>query len=184
MNILDAKFKMNKFAYRLRFENSSLLALINFPVAGFFMISKKNIYPTILTSIQLLSLVYIFITGPVIAENINGFLVEIAGIFLGVLSIVIMKPGNFNIRPLIKQGGTMVTGGPYRIIRHPMYTAQIIAVIPLIVEHFTYNRLIVISILTTVLLVKIEFEEKLLIKHFEGYSEYRKKTKKLIPFIY
>lgn len=184
MNIVNIKFKINKFAYRLRFENSSLLALINFPVAGFFMISRKNIYPTILTSIQLLSLIYIFISGPVIAENINGFLVEMAGIFLGVLAIVIMKPGNFNIRPLIKEGGVLVTKGPYRIIRHPMYIAQIIAVIPLVIESFTYYRLIAVIVLTIVLLVKIEFEEKLLKKHFEGYNSYIKKTKKLIPFIY
>jgi len=148
------------------------------------MISRKNIYPTILTSIQLLSLVYIFISGHAIAYSINGFLVEIAGIFLGILSIFIMKPGNFNVRPLIKEGGVLVTKGPYRIIRHPMYFAQIIAIIPLIVEHFTYYRLIAILLLTIVLLVKIEYEEKLLLTHFEGYGEYRKKTKKLIPFIY
>ncbi len=148
------------------------------------MISKKNIYPSILTSLQLISLVYILISGPVIADSINGFLVEIAGIFLGVLAIIIMKPGNFNIRPLIKKGGVLVTNGPYRIIRHPMYTAQIIALTPLIIEYFTYYRLIAILMLTIVLLVKIEFEEKLLIEHFKDYSEYIKKTKKLIPFIY
>lgn len=148
------------------------------------MISKKHIYPTVLTSIQLLSLVFIFISGPVIADSINGFLVEMAGIFLGVLSIVIMKPGNFNIRPLIKEGGILITKGPYRIIRHPMYTAQILAVIPLIVESFTYYRLIAILALTIVLVVKIEYEEKLLKQHFKGYNDYTKKTKKLIPFIY
>lgn len=148
------------------------------------MISKNNIYPTILTSIQLLSLFYILISGPVIAEDINGFLIEIAGIFLGILAIAIMKPGNFNIRPIIKTGGVLVTAGPYRIIRHPMYTAQIVAVIPLVVESFSYFRLASLVILTIDLIIKIEFEEKQLIEHFEGYREYRKKTKKLIPYIY
>ncbi|PLX07296.1 MAG: hypothetical protein C0598_13265 [Marinilabiliales bacterium] len=148
------------------------------------MISKKNIYPTILTTIQLLSLFYLLVSGPIIADSINGFLIEIAGIFLGLLAIYIMKPGNFNIRPLIKTGGVLITSGPYRIIRHPMYTAQIVAIIPLVAESFSYYRLAVLFILTTVLIIKIEFEEKQLLKHFEGYKEYKKTTKKLIPYIY
>jgi protein-S-isoprenylcysteine O-methyltransferase Ste14 len=148
------------------------------------MIEKKHIFPTILTTIQLSSLVYILVSGPVIADSISGFLIEAAGIFLGLLSIYIMKPGNFNIRPLIKDGGILITSGPYRLIRHPMYTAQIVAVIPLVVESFNYWRLGVVIILVADLLIKIEFEEKLLLKHFTGYENYKNTSKKLIPFIY
>lgn len=33
------------------------------------------------------------------------------------------RPGNFNIRPAPRAGARLVTQGPYRLIRHPMYTA-------------------------------------------------------------
>ncbi len=168
----------------MRSEDSSLLAQINFPATGFFMLEKKHIYPTILTAIQLGSLVYILVTGPVIADSVSGFLMEAAGIFLGLLSIYIMKPGNFNIRPLIKSGGILVTSGPYRLIRHPMYTAQVVAIIPLVAESFSYWRLGVLIILVVDLLIKIEFEEKLLLQHFSQYESYKAYSKKLIPFIY
>ncbi|NOY51484.1 MAG: isoprenylcysteine carboxylmethyltransferase family protein [Chlorobi bacterium] len=148
------------------------------------MLEKKHIYPTILTTIQLGSLVYILVTGPVIADSISGFLMEAAGIFLGLLSIYVMKPGNFNIRPLIKSGGILITSGPYRLIRHPMYTAQVVAIIPLVAESFSYWRLGVLIILVVDLLIKIEFEEKLLLQHFSQYENYKASSKKLIPFIY
>ena len=147
---------------------------------------KEKIYPSILVFIQLSSLVFIFVSGPVFANTTSGILVEAAGIFLGLLAIYIMRPGNFNIRPIVKPNGILITSGPYRMIRHPMYLAQVLAVIPLVVEpeSFSYWRLAVLLILITVLTIKIEYEEKRLVKHFKDYADYKKKTKKVIPFVY
>jgi protein-S-isoprenylcysteine O-methyltransferase Ste14 len=145
---------------------------------------KEKIYPSILVFIQLSSLVYILVSGPVFADTTSGFLVEMAGVFLGLLSIYVMRPGNFNIRPVVKPNGVLITSGPYRMIRHPMYLAQVIAVIPLVWEGFSYRRLAVLVLLIVVLTIKIEYEEKRLLKHFEGYSDYKKTSKKVIPFIY
>jgi len=154
------------------------------PQLVFFMNFKEKIYPSILVFIQLSSLVYILVSGPVFADTTSGFLVEMAGVFLGLLSIYVMRPGNFNIRPIVKPNGVLITSGPYRMIRHPMYLAQVIAVIPLVVESFSYWRLAVVLILIIVLTIKIEYEEKRLVKHFKDYADYKKITKKVIPFIY
>lgn len=45
-----------------------------------------------------------------------------ASIALAIWTLVHNQPGNFNIRPTPKTWGTLVTTGPYRWIRHPMYT--------------------------------------------------------------
>ncbi len=111
-------------------------------------------------------------------------LIESAGIFLAVLAIFTIKPGNFNITPRIKSNGMLVTSGPYRLIRHPMYLAQIIAVLPLIVDYFSWYRLAAIVILTVDLLIKIVYEEEKLRKHFPDYEAYERATKKLIPGLY
>ncbi len=111
-------------------------------------------------------------------------LVESAGVFLGLLAIYTMRIGNFNISPTARQGGRFVDSGPYRIIRHPMYTAQILALIPLVVDYFSYFRLAAILLLCINLLLKIEYEETQLLKHFSEYETYRKRTKKLIPYLY
>ena len=145
---------------------------------------KEKIYPSLLAFIQLGSLVYLLVSGPVIANSFAGILIEASGVFLGLLAIYIMRPGNFNIRPIVKSDAILIRTGPYRIIRHPMYLAQVIAVIPLVWESFSYWRLTVLIILILVLLIKIFYEEKRLILHFKEYSAYMEESKRLIPFIY
>ncbi len=126
---------------------------------------------------------YVF-TGPVLAKTIAGIFVEFLGIFIAIYAIYIIKLRNINISPLVKEGGQLVTTGPYRYIRHPMYIAQIIAVLPLLIENFSWPRLIVLIILITTLSLKIDFEEKQLVDNFPEYSAYKKKTYKMIPYIY
>ncbi len=145
---------------------------------------KEKLYPGILVGIQMSSLIFLLLSAPVISKNIEGILLESAGVFLGLLAIYTMKIGNFNITPTERIGGQFVNSGPYRLIRHPMYTAQILAVLPLVFDYFSYYRLLAILALTIGLLLKIEFEEKRLLDHYSEYASYRKTTKKLIPFIY
>ncbi|MFA5417997.1 MAG: isoprenylcysteine carboxylmethyltransferase family protein [Bacteroidales bacterium] len=144
----------------------------------------KKFFPYLLVFIQLTSLLFLLVSAPALALTPQGLLVEVAGIFLGLRSIYIMNVGNFNITPSIKSNGILMEKGPYKYIRHPMYLAQVVVVVPLVVEYFTWIRLAVIIILIVNLLVKIQFEEKQLESHFPGYAEYRQKTWKLIPFIY
>ena len=47
----------------------------------------------------------------------------VAGLAVGAWALAANRPGNFNIRPDLKEGGTLVTHGPYRWVRHPMYLA-------------------------------------------------------------
>jgi protein-S-isoprenylcysteine O-methyltransferase Ste14 len=171
------------FACRLRNRELSLYLQIIFR-GRFFMMFKEKIYPYLLVFIQLSCLVYIAVSGPVFAKGMNGILIESAGIFLAVVAVFTMKPGNANITPRIRRNGVLVTSGPYRLIRHPMYLAQVIAVLPLVVDYFSWYRLAAIVILTIDLLFKIVYEEKRLLNHFPDYAEYAKKTKKLIPGLY
>jgi protein-S-isoprenylcysteine O-methyltransferase Ste14 len=145
---------------------------------------REKIYPYILVFSQLASLVYLLVSEPALARGYAGILVESAGIFLGILAIFTMGFGNFNISPKNKEDGHLVSHGIYTLIRHPMYFAQLVALLPLIIDYFSYFRFAVYLLLVVTLLLKINFEEKNLVKHFSGYANYIKTTKKLIPFIY
>jgi len=144
---------------------------------------KKSV-PYLLVFVQLSSLLFLFVSAPMLSISGSGLLVEAAGVFLGLRAISIMRIGNFRIVPLIKVGGVLVTSGPYKYIRHPMYLAQVIVVAPLVVDYFSWVRFGVILILILDLLIKIQFEEKRLLNHFPDYDVYRKNSWKLIPFLY
>ncbi len=146
--------------------------------------TSAKLYPYFLVTIQLSCLLFFAVTAPILSDNPAGLLVESAGIFLAILAIYVVKIRNVNVTPTVKKNSELVTSGPYRIIRHPMYIAQLIAVLPLLIDYFSWSRLVAFSILLIVLLVKIVYEENQLIAYFPEYINYRKKTFKFIPFIY
>lgn len=146
---------------------------------------KEKIYPNLLVTIQLGSLAFLALSGKLMAGSVLGIGVEAFGVILGVIAIYVAGIHNVNIAPLPKEGGKLITTGPYRFIRHPMYLAQVVAFIPLVVTDYTPLRLAVIVALTIALLLKMPYEEKGLIGQFgEDYKTYKAKTKKVIPFIY
>lgn len=146
--------------------------------------NTTRIYPYLFVFVQMACLLYIATSAPVISNNTEGFLVECVGVFLGVLAIYVVRIKNINITPTVKPGSELVTTGIYRIIRHPMYIAQVIAVLPLIIDYFSYARLVALIILSIDLIFKMNYEEKQLQKAFPEYRNYMKKTHRLIPFIY
>jgi len=145
---------------------------------------REKIYPYLLVAFQLGSLIYLLVSAPSLATGYAGILVESAGIFIGILAVFNMGIGNFNITPKNKEDAYLVTTGIYKLIRHPMYFAQLVAVLPLVIDYYTFVRFAVYLLLVITLLLKINYEEEHLLVHFKGYTEYMNKTKKLIPFIY
>lgn len=103
---------------------------------------------------------------------------------IGIWAVAAMGIGNMNISPLVKDGATLVTSGPYRLIRHPMYLAVLLVIWPVIIDHFSLLRIAAGIILTIDLIVKMLFEESLLKEQFAQYEAYMKTTKRLIPLIF
>jgi protein-S-isoprenylcysteine O-methyltransferase Ste14 len=138
----------------------------------------------LIVAIQVICLVFIFISGSLFADHPVLLILEVAGFILGIWAVAIMDVCNLNIAPYIKKDAHLVTDGPYRLIRHPMYAAALLIIWPLIIDQFSLWRLIAALILTVDLLTKMLFEEALLKEHFAEYQSYMKKTKRLIPFVF
>ena len=76
--------------------------------------------------------------------------------------------------------GTLITGGLYHVVRHPLYTFSLL--ILWLSPNMSLNSLIVYSALTIYILVGIMFEERKLLREFgKNYEEYRSVTPMLIP---
>lgn len=143
-----------------------------------------NFLPYFFITLQLGSLAYIAATKPIYAHTWYGILIEITGLALVVWAVKAMKR-NGNVTPVPKKSAVLITSGPYKYIRHPMYIAQIIAVLPLICDYYTKPRLIAFLILVVTLVFKLHYEEQRLIQHYgNSYKEYQKTSKKLLPYIF
>ncbi len=143
-----------------------------------------KLYSNILVTIQFSAIAIMAATGPWLANTWYLLLIELIGVALGVYAILIMRIGNFNIRPIVKDSGQLVTHGPYRFIRHPMYTSIMITLTPLLIEYFSWLRLGVMVVLLINLIIKQLFEEGLLKNHFSGYRDYMQRSQRMIPFIF
>ena len=83
--------------------------------------------------------------------------------------------------PLETRQGSLVTGGLYRYVRHPLYTAGLafIWLMPLM----TVNVLAINLALTVYIIVGTIFEERKLRGSFgQAYSDYATRTPMFIPF--
>jgi protein-S-isoprenylcysteine O-methyltransferase Ste14 len=137
-----------------------------------------------LVFVQFLCIAMIFITGPIFPANIFLLIVEISGVTLGIWAILSMGIGRFNIVPDPKEGSHIVTRGPYKIIRHPMYLSLLLLTLPLVISDFSWWRGLFWLVLLIDLILKLSYEETLLEKKLDGYSEYKRRSYRLIPFIY
>jgi len=146
---------------------------------------KKATWKSLLfVFIQIVSLGLIGVTGPLFAANRLLLFIEMMGLFLGIWAVLIMKPGYFNITPDPLSWSKLVKVGPYRVIRHPMYLALLLTTLPLIIDRFNYLRLFLWVALLTNLLLKIRYEERILVLEVDGYENYLKGSYRLIPMIY
>ncbi len=92
--------------------------------------------------------------------------------------------GNFGIYPEVKEGAKLITSGPYRFIRHPMYTSLLLLLAgsSLYFNHpVNYVGLLLVGVAVWLKAIK---EEGLLAARYPEYDAYKKKTAGFIPFIF
>jgi protein-S-isoprenylcysteine O-methyltransferase Ste14 len=145
--------------------------------------------PNRIKSILLVALQFVFILLLLSGSPLNNipalaYAFVILSILLAFWAIVTMQKSKLRILPEPSANATLITNGPYRFIRHPMYTAILLGSVGLLIHQFTRLRLSIAIALAIVLLVKLIWEEKMLLQKFDGYSGYMKHTKRLLPFIF
>jgi len=114
-----------------------------------------------------------------------GVAIMIAGIIFRQYAIAYL--GKFFTATIqIQKDHELIQTGPYRYIRHPSYLGILILSLGLGIAMANWISLILCIVFPAISLIqRIKFEEKELEQHFgKQYQDYRKNTRRVIPFIF
>lgn len=103
---------------------------------------------------------------------------------LGLWTLFHNPPGNFNIRPEPKTSGRLVTRGPYRYMRNPMYTALLLFAAAEVLAYRDPWKITCWLALALVLLAKVVLEERALRALFPAYAAYARRVRRFIPWLF
>lgn len=85
---------------------------------------------------------------------------------------------------IIPEVRRLVTGGPYRVVRHPLYAAEILAAVAFVLVNPGALAAVVLVPFVLTQLQRSKFEERLLTEAYPHYREYAQHTRRLIPFVW
>ena len=84
----------------------------------------------------------------------------------------------------VKQDHELIRSGPYALVRHPIYTGMLTALIGTALVIGNGRAALGLAVLLAGLLYKIGVEERFMSEQFgEAYARYRREVPALIPFV-
>lgn len=137
-----------------------------------------------LVSAQILIIAFLLADMPWVAYRADFQIWQLFGALLALGGILGLGWRSFSVFPEPKARGRLVQTGVYAYIRHPMYAGLLVFCGVLIWQNFNWLRLGLFLGLVGVLVLKIFIEENELEKKFPEYSDYKKSTNRLIPFLW
>jgi protein-S-isoprenylcysteine O-methyltransferase Ste14 len=118
------------------------------------------------------------------------FALEMGGVLLTNIGLIIvniaMLQNPYASKILdISQDQDLIDSGLYGHIRHPLYSGMVLMIITVPVALGFWYALIPAVFAIMTLMIRIKFEEEMLVNGMDGYTDYQKRVKyKLIPRIY
>ena len=85
--------------------------------------------------------------------------------------------------PLPNGSTDLVTSGPYKIVRHPIYTAVFIWAIGSTLGSGNALKIVILVLLVSLFLYKSRWEERQLAASFDGYDTYMERSGRFLPFV-
>ena len=111
------------------------------------------------------------------------------GITLSLILIFFVMRENTYLSRIVEiqedRGHKVITTGPYKYVRHPMYVGVITFVFCIPLALGSLYALLPSSLLAILIVIRTYLEDKTLHKDLPGYNEYAKKTRyRLLPWVW
>lgn len=119
-------------------------------------------------------------TQPSVAQLIVGSLLLCVGTCCAIIAL--SKLGrSFS---MMAEARKLVTTGLYSVVRHPMYLSEQIAIAGIVIQNLSPYALALFTIHLWLQIQRMKYEERVLEKTFPDYSDYKKRTARLVPLVY
>jgi protein-S-isoprenylcysteine O-methyltransferase Ste14 len=90
---------------------------------------------------------------------------------------------NWSSTVTLKENHALIRTGPYRSVRHPIYTGILLALVGTMIAIGRWRAVLAVAFALVGFFFKIRIEEGRMRATFPEYEEYRKHTAALVPFV-
>jgi protein-S-isoprenylcysteine O-methyltransferase len=117
--------------------------------------------------------------------GISGLVLVFAGVAFAIWARFTLGSNWSGIIMGTKEEHDLVQSGPYAIVRHPIYAGILIAMVGTALTTGRLASYIGLAAGLVAFMIRVNIEEKLMSEQFgETHKVYRRRTKKLIPFVW
>ncbi|MFL5806850.1 MAG: methyltransferase family protein [Roseiflexaceae bacterium] len=115
---------------------------------------------------------------------------RLVGLLLGSAGLLLMSAAtnalgpSFTIFPRPRDDGAFIQQGVYSVVRHPIYAGTLLVALGWSLLRGSTPALALTAVLGVALDQKARREEAWLARRFAEYGDYRRRVRKLIPWVY
>ena len=128
-------------------------------------------------------MLFLLYSHQMFSENPIEIVIQVFAVILMIWARKTFKERSFHLTAEPTEGG-LVTSGPYKYLRHPIYAAVIYFGWACLIAFPQWQTLLGVVLITVGLFIRIVLEEKEIVKVYPEYTEYSKQAKRIIPFVY
>jgi protein-S-isoprenylcysteine O-methyltransferase Ste14 len=133
--------------------------------------------------VMIAALVSLYAIGALLSLQPIAIILQVFAVALMVWARVTFGSRSFHASADPTAGG-LVTTGPYRYIRHPIYTAACLFGWGGVITHWSKLSAALGVLLIVGGLVRVFCEERLLAQSYPEYLLYKKGTKRVLPYVF
>lgn len=137
---------------------------------------------TVVVVVLLLAIVGLYFTHSLLGHDPLTIGLQVAAILLMIWARITFGLRSFHYAANPTEGG-LVTTGPYRFVRHPIYAAILLFVWTGVAANWSLRAAALGLLATAMTFLRMIFEERLVRERYPEYADYARRTRRVIPYI-